>query len=325
MLRYSNPALVCLCSAFLSAGAPASVRAEIKLHDSFTASGFVSGSSTLDDADPGTSTDHFGLDDALLSFQAASGPVAATFGVYHEPGATKETKLHDLFLTYDAGRGLAVTVGKFQSMIGYEAYYAVDNPTISFANNELITIAPGYHSGLKLEYTGDTWSVGGALLDSLYTGANDARGDGELRHNQGYEAFVAFRSGRLLEIAVSAGHEGRGVATNESFLYDVWATCQFTPSTLLAANWSGKDGGAGDTGHAWLTLLKHDFTGRISASLRASGDRLQGGERFTRFTIAPSYRVTPVLTVRAEYSHTERSQGPPAATSFYGVQAFVRF
>jgi hypothetical protein len=306
-------------------GSATRATAEIKLNDTLSVSGFVSGSYLVDQPNPGSSADHFGLDNALVAFRGESGPAGFVLSLYHEPGTPQETTLLDAALHYQTGSGLTVTAGRFQSILGYEGYFSVDNPNFAFANNELLTIAPGYHSGIKVEGGSDVWSGGAALLDSIYSGANYLRGDGELKDNQGFEAFVSFKGVKDLVVTLGAGHEGAGAATPQASLYDIWATYQLTSSTLLAADWAQKDGGAGDRGHNWIALVRHDFSDRVSTAFRVSGEKLKGGASFTRCTVTPSLSLTPSLAVRAEYSHTNYRNSPVGHATAVAVQAFLTF
>ena len=309
----------------LSLGCAQTALAEIALNDSFAVSGFVSGSYLRHETNPGSSTDHFGLDQALVAFRGKSGPAGFVVSLYHEPGTPQETTLLDAALNYQAGSGLAFTAGRFQSILGFECYFSVDNPNLAFANNELLTIAPGYHSGIKVEGGSAAWSGGAALLDSVYSGTNYLRGDGELKGNQGFEAFVSFKGIKALVVTVGAGHEGAGALTPQASLYDIWATYQLTPSTLLAADWSQKDGGAGDRGHNWIALVRHDLSARVSAAFRVSADKLKGGAGLTRYTVTPSFQVTPALTLRTEYSRTNYRNHPVGNDTAVAVQAFLKF
>jgi hypothetical protein len=318
-------ALALAAAGALSLGCVQTALAEIALNDAFSVGGFVSGSYFWEKPNPGRAADHFGLDHALVAFRGKSGPAGFVVSLYHEPSTPEETTVLDAALSYQTGSGLGVTAGRFQSILGYEGYFSVDNPNLAFASNELLTIAPGYHSGIKVEGGSDVWSGGAALLDSVYSGANYLRGDGELKDNQGFEAFVSFKGVKDLVVTLGAGHEGAGAATPQASLYDIWANYQLTASTLLAADWAQKDGGAGDRGHNWMALVRHDFSDRVSAAFRVSGEKLKGGAEFTRCTVTPSLRVSQSLTLRAEYTHTNYRGHPVGHDAAVAVQAFLKF
>ena len=203
-----HPASALALAGLCLAGLAAPAVAEIKLNDQFSVSGFLAGSYALDTPSPGKSSDHLDVDNGLLAFRGKSGPAGFVVSLYHEPGTPQETTLLDAALSYETPGGFTVTAGRFQSLLAYEAYFAVDNPNVAFANNELLTIAPGFHSGVKLEHGTDTWSVGAAVLDSVYSGSNYLKGDGELKNNQGFEAVFSFKAIKDLVITVDAGYEG---------------------------------------------------------------------------------------------------------------------
>ena len=295
------------------------------MNDALSVSGFASGSYLLDQPNPGSSTDHFGLDNALLAVRGKSGPAGFVVSIYHEPDTPQETTLLDAAVNFETAGGVTITGGRIQSILAYEAYFSVDNPNSSFANNELLTIAPGYHSGIKAEYGTKTWSGGIAVLDSVYSGANYLKGDGEIKQNQGFEAVLSFKGVKDLVITVDAGYEGDTATTHQAAIGDIWATYQLSPDTKLAADWARKDGGSGDRGHNWIALVDHQFDDRHSAAFRVSGESLEGGGRFIRYTITPALKLTPSLTLRAEYSHTNYQNNPVGSATSVGVQAFVKF
>jgi hypothetical protein len=317
----SRLALASLCLASVTAPA----FAEIKLNDQFSVSGFLAGSYALETPNPGKSGDRFDLDNGLLAFRGKSGPAGFVASVYHEPGTPQETTLLDAAVSYETPVGLTVTAGRFQSILAYEAYFAVDNPNIGFANNELLTIAPGYHSGIKVEHATDTWSTGVALLDSVYSGGNYLKGDGELKNNQGFEAMLSFKGLKDVVITVDGGYEGETRTTPQAVVGDIWVAWQVNAGVKVAADYARKDGGRGDRGSNWMLLVDHQLHENLSAAFRVSGEKLDGGGSFTRYTLTPSLRLSSGLTLRAEVSRTDYKNHPVHHVTSAGVQAFLKF
>lgn len=322
-MKSSTAALALAGACFVGFADP--VHAEIKLNDTLSMDGFLAGSYTLDTPNPGVSSDHFGEDEALLMFRVSAAPVGAVFGLYHDPAAAAPTSLLDAYVTFDAAGGVTVTGGRFLCLVGYEAFHSVDNPTISFANNEFLTIAHSYHDGLKIERTGQAWAGGVAIMDSLHAGSGPNRGDGELKDNQGYEAYVSFKGVPDFVLNVSVGYDTPSTAAPASWVGDAWATWQLTPDTKLVVDHARKDGGRGDRGSNWLALVDHRVNDRWSAAFRVSGERLEGGGKFTRYTVTPALKLTPALTVRAELSRTDYQNSSVDNITSAGIQAFVRF
>lgn len=314
-------ALASLC--LIAVTAP--VRAEIKLHDQFSLSGFLAGSYSLETPNPGKSSDRLDVDNGLLAFRGQSGPAGFVVSLYHEPGTPQETTLLDAALCYEAPGGYTVTAGRIQSILAYEAYFSVDNPNIAFANNELLTIAPGYHSGIKVERGSDTWSAGAAILDSVYDGGNYLKGDGELKNNQGFEAALSYKGLKDVVITLDGGYEGGTPTSHQAAMGDIWVTWQVNAGVKVAADYGRKDGGRGDRGSNWLFLIDHELHQNLSAAFRVSGEKLQGGGSFTRYTFTPSFRLVSGLTLRAEVSRTDYKSSPLGHVTTAGVQAFVKF
>src|SRR4051794_8267652 len=171
----------------------ATASAEVKLNDNFSVSGYIEGSYQYSKPKPGTSSDSFNIDSSQLLFTGTFKPVTAVMSFFYVPNATKETTVLDAYATYDAGNGVTVTGGKFLSYLGYESFFTVNNPEISFANGDFLGPIPGYHDGVKVDYSDKEWGSGIALVDSVYSGPYYLKGDGELKHNAGFEGYVAYK------------------------------------------------------------------------------------------------------------------------------------
>lgn len=307
------------------AGLAAPAAAEIKLNDRFSVSGFLAGSYSRETPSPGKSSDRLDVDNGLLAFRGKSGTAGFVVSLYHEPGTPQETTLLDAAFSYETPGGVTLTAGRFQSILAYEAYFSVDNPNVSFANNELLTIAPGYHSGIKFERSTDAWSAGAAILDSVYDGGNYLKGDGELKNNQGFEASFSFKGIKDVVVTVDGGYEGGTPTSHQAAMGDLWVTWQVNPGVKVAADYGRKDGGRGDRGSNWIFLIDHQLHENLSAAFRVSGEKLQGGGSFTRYTFTPSLRLVSGLTVRAEVSRTDYKNHAVDHATTVGVQAFLKF
>ena len=153
-------------------------------------------------------------------------------------------RLLDAYATYDVGNGVSVTGGKFLSYLGYESFFSVNNPTISAANGA-IGVIPGYHSGVKVDYSDKDWGFGGALLDSVY-GATALKGDGELKKGQGYEGYVTYKGVTDLTLFAGAAFDNQSAVSGKDIAsYNIWASYKVDAKTgdVLPALRSGNDHG----------------------------------------------------------------------------------
>src|SRR5262249_34726981 len=150
--------------------------------------------------------DTFQVDTALLGTTVNFKPVTGVASVLYTPTSTpgaSEVTLLDAYVTYDAGGGVTVTGGKFLSYLGYESFYPIYMDQITYANGQFLAPIPGYHSGLRLDYSDSANAAGIAVVDSVYSPFGATRGDGELKHNAGLEAFYSYKG--IKDVTLWAG------------------------------------------------------------------------------------------------------------------------
>ena len=325
----------------------ASAFADIKVNDNLTTSGYVVGSYQYNDTNASTSSDKFDLDAAKILFSYNLKPVTGVVSFYHAPGAPENIALLDAYATYDVGSGFTVTGGKFLSYLGYEAFDIPNMTQISYANGSLGVI-PGYHDGVKLDYSDATQAFGLAILDSVYSGANYLKGDGELKHNAGFEGYYSYKGIKDLTLWSGFAYEtksGPVSATHSILDLDFWASYQLNKETVLAAEYAHKDGGTYDKGYNWLALVGYTFTDKVSGIARISGESVDtagsiwvpgkgetkgtyktvvNNTKYTKYTLCPTYTLTANLSIRAEYSYIDYTHSSLKA-NFLGLQGIFKF
>lgn len=303
--------------------------ADVKVNDSLSVGGYAVGSYRTTDTDPGTAVDKFDLDAAKALFTGSFKPVTGVVSLYYQPGAPSDITLLDAFATVDVGGGTSITAGKFLSYLGYEAFDIPNMTQVSYANGDLLAPIPGYHSGVKIDGGDKDIGWGLALLDSVYSGPNYLKGDGELKHNAGFEGYLTYKAIPDVTLWAGFGYETKGnvIHKNEEILtLDFWASYNLTKEATLAAEFCTKDGGPGDKGYNWLVLLNYTFDKNWSSAFRVSGEKLSsGGPSFTKLTLAPSYKVNDNFSVRAELSYYDYSKHTADSATFFAVQSIFKF
>ena len=311
----------------IAAAAPAI--ADVKLNDTFTTSGYVVGSYQYDQPKGTTSTDKFDLDAAKFLLSANLKPVTGTISFYHAPGAPDNLTVLDAYATYDAGGGVSVTGGKFLSYLGYEAFDIPNMTQISYANGKFLGPIPGYHEGVRIDYADAEQSAGVALVDSVYSGSYYLKGDGELKHNAGFEAFYSYKGIKDLTIWAGAAYDTNGNVVHKDhdiLTLDLWSQYQVTKEAYIAGEIVHKDGGLGDKGDDWLAELGYTFTDKVSSVFRIGGEHVDNnGPIAVKYTVSPTYTLTPNLSVRAEYSYTAYTRYTSKSENFIGVQGIFKF
>jgi hypothetical protein len=311
--------------------------AEIKINDNLGISGFTAGSYQYSSLKGAPSSDSFDVDAAKLNFNAKFDKVTSTIGFYYTPTSTgsNNVTIIEANVTYDAGNGVSVTGGKFLSWFGYEAFDQVNKLQVSSAyinRGGTVMFYPAYHEGVTVQYSDSQWSSGVALLDSVF-GPTIYRGDGELKHNAGFEGFVSYKGVKDLTVWAGIAYDTKGnksYQTHSDTVYNIWASYQ-VGQALLAAEYIYNDGGPGAKGSTGLVLVDYSFTKELSTTFRISTGKLDDltpswkGLGFTKFTVSPAYKVTQNLLIRPEISYIKyRNNGPLTSETFYALQAVFK-
>ncbi len=323
----------------------ATASAEFKLNENITTDGFVVGSyqfnnPVINGSPEGTGAqDHLDVDAAKLGFALDYKPITGVMSFYYQPNTS--VHLRDAYVAYNFANGFSVSGGKFQSWLGFEAFDAVNRHQISRANDDFLRAIPGYHSGVRLEYAAQDYSTGVAVVDSIYE-YSYLKGDGELRYNRGVEGYFKYKGIKDLTLFAGLAFESRVTGNRDTYYssygyfnysrpsiltLDLWASYQLDPDTLVAAEFVYKDrDGTGDQGYNWLFLTDRKITEKLSTAFRVSGEHIDSnssyypGESFTKFTLAPSYKVTANLTIRGEvsyYNYANNTYAPYTETTYY--------
>jgi hypothetical protein len=316
-------------AALLALASPFALMADVKVNDALTVSGYAVGSYKINDTDKGPSSDRMDMDTAKTMFTTNFKPVTGVVSLFYQPGAPSEVTVLDAYATVDVGGGSTITAGKFLSYLGYEAFDIPNMSQISYANGDFLGPIPGYHSGVKWDYADKDFGVGLALLDSVYSGSNYLKGDGELKHNAGYEGYVTYKGIKDLTLWAGFAYDSEGniIHKKESILtFDFWAEIALSKDSKLAFEYATKDGGLGDKGNNWLVFYGYNFDAKWSAAFRLSGEQMKGGSSFTKYTVSPTYKINDNFSVRAEFSSYDyKKYAAAGSATMFGIQAIFKF
>jgi hypothetical protein len=334
--------------------------AQIKVNDSLTVTGWATGSYQYTQPSPGASSDSLNLDAGMLEATLTPAKrVTAVMSVYYRPSAEggvspsgSEATLLDAYISYDAGNGVTLTAGKFLSYLGYESFYNISDNMITLANQSLLGPIPGYHEGFKLDYAPDkTDTLGFSVTDSEYQkpGYNATEGDGELKHNGGFEAYytntaitnLTLWGGVGYETKTPPGYDTDGVAAktfspkgvllsggpHDVYVLDVWGDYVLDKAgDQIVAEGIYKDGGFANKGWDWLVYYQYNVpNSKIYSWFCISGEDVTKGPSYTKFSVAPTYVYNNSLSFRLQYSYTTYSSYPVKNANFFGGQVLFKF
>ncbi len=326
----------CLILAGLACLTAAASRADVKINDNFSLAGYAVGSYDYDKLSGVPSSDSFNLDAAKLTLNSTFGKVSSSFGTYYTETSNGQNNLTliNATVTYDFGGGVTLTGGRFLSWMGYEAFDSINKFQASSAyiqNGGTIMFYPAYHEGLALKYSDPLFTTGAALLDSL-EGPSIYRGDGELKHNFGLEAFAEYTGIKDFVLWAGVGYDSKGAQSYQAHtvsVYNIWAQYTIGPA-LFAAEYIGQTAAKPSSGNDGLVLLDYTFSKDWSSAFRVSAGKLDdvgptNGLGFTKYTVSPTYVVTEHLSIRPELSYIKYTHGAFKDETFAGVQALFKF
>ena len=282
-------------------------RADVKVNDVFSVNGYAVGSASNTSIDGGEDIDSYlenkggpavpNADAVKLGILATKGSFSAYGSALYIPGAANEAGLLDAYATWDTGTGLKLTGGKFLSYLGYEAFDPINMAQLTYGST--IYAIPAYHTGAKLDYSSKTFSLGVAVVDSIFSGPNGFfEGDREYSDDIGIEAIATYTGIDKLTVFVGIASEDTDGAADSLFIFDVWASYNVTDKLTIAGEFDTQS----DTMTGWLAFANYKFSDNFSTAFRISGVDWDGGGNDTKYTIAPTYTVNSNLSFRAEYS-----------------------
>ncbi|HVU23406.1 MAG TPA: porin [Opitutus sp.] len=321
-------------AAVLALAASLPAVADVKINDNFSVSGYISGSTSYtEDSSGGVSSHSSFLDvDAVklqsnVAFDKTTGTISLFTFTSHDP------KILDAYATYKMSDTTTLTLGKFLSYLGFEAFDYPNMLQISYAN-PMAAFIPAYHSGVKFDFSSGEWSGGVAVLDSVY-GPNYYQGDSDLDNGAGFEGFVKYSKGDSSIFAALAYDDGNGTvgSSDKRTTFDIWAQTKVGSTTLAAEYcYSNLDTvGSNIDGYFWLVAAVQP----LSSSWSVTG-RISGGEddnvaiststpKFMKYTISPAITLTNNLGFLFEYSYIDFKNFSADHESFVAAQMIFKF
>ena len=298
--------------------------ADVKVNDHITINGYAVGAVTNTDVDNGDNIDTYfeskgspaitNADAVKLGVLGTAGSVSAYGSILYLPGAANEAGLLDAYATYNTGTGLKITGGKFLSYLGYEAFDPINMTQLTYGST--IFAVPAYHTGAKLDFSSETFSVGVAAVDSVYSGPRGFfEGDREYSDDIGLEAMFSYTGIKNLTVFAGIASENTfGTNADDLFIFDLWVSYALTDKVTIAAEYDTQN----DLMQGYLAQVGYKFSDQFSLIFRASMVDWDDGRKEEKFTIAPTYTINSNFALRAEFSQGD-------GYSFVGSQIVFKF
>lgn len=300
---------------------------DVKVNENISINGYAVGAITSTDIDGGEAIDTYfeskgspaivNADAVKFGVLGTAGAVSAYGSILYLPGASNEAGLLDAYATYNTGTGLKITGGKFLSYLGFEAFDPINMTQLTYGST--IFAVPAYHTGAKLDFSGDTFSVGVAAVDSVYSGPRGFfEGDREYSDDIGLEAMFSYTGIKNLTVFAGIASENTHGAADDLFIFDLWLSYAVSDKLTLSAEYDTQN----DYMSGWLGQVGYKFTDKFSTIFRMSGVSWDAGGDDLKYTIAPTYTINSNFSLRAEFSIGE---GDTADYTFAGGQIVFKF
>ncbi|MGC6455705.1 MAG: outer membrane beta-barrel protein [Coraliomargaritaceae bacterium] len=319
---------IAIASAFVAASSLAT--AEIVINDFLSFEGFVDMSYTHTDIDsddsaaPG-SDNGFGVDQVeinwLFNFDKVSGVVDFAYTGSDASGTAvnsgDDTQLEQAYATYALDEASSITAGRFQSMLGFEAFEPTGLYQFSFAYDN--SILPAYGEGVKYNYASGDFAFGAALL-SGYESYDFGRLGGSGDSSNAIELAVSYSQDSLSFFLGAAQQDSEGATDGNTTAINAYVTYE-TGAWLFAGELNsgnsetGAYGAFGDDVDALSGLLmaNYAYSDAASVTARVSFESFEGNDAIstevnqTKLTLAHGYAFTDNLFLVTEVSVVENT------------------
>jgi len=275
------------------------------LTDNISIAGFVTGSYSSSEVGA-AQADEIGIDEVEIDFLFGFGSVSAEVhldadGV--DADGTDTIGIEQAFVTYDAGNGFSVTLGKYGSALGLEGADPTSLATVSRAydNATGLNLADvdgnGAAEGVIVSYSAGDFGIAISLED----------GEGTNIDSDKLNTEVSVSYTGIENLAIGGGvYSSNGTAVTE--YTNIHATYN-AGKALIAAEWTEQDNVLANTDvEAMLVMVNYEVSEKVGLAIRYSEEDSEvatGLQDAEKLTIAPSYAITDDLGAILEISNGE--------------------
>ena len=237
-----------------------------------------------------------------------------------------ELDVEQAHITYTFDSGVAVTLGKYGSALGFEredptSLYtfsrAYGSTEIAGAENlfNLGDVDSNVVEGLTVAYGTDAFTIGASFENALHTDAED--------NDLNMEVAVSYTGIDNVTLGLGYYFDNAAASGDEIDILNVHASTTLG-KLFLAAEYTELD--RGDAAQAdldgYLFLADYDFNDKIGLAIRLSSNEQDDGEDYDKLTIAPNYAITDSLGAIVEYSDIDEGA---ADSNLFAVELLYTF
>ena len=315
------------------AAASSLATAEIKINEFLSFEGFVDmsyshtdvDSDSSDPADSG-SDNSFSIDQVEIDWLFNFGKVTARVDLGYE-GSNNEsgTDVEQAFVSYDLGNGSALTMGRYESMLGLEAKEPTGLYQFSTAYDGNAFL-PQYGQGVR--YTGQSGDIsyGVSLQDESFDndgsrlGGNDTANTDDGSYS--IEAAVALTSGNFTYSLGGAFEDADDLGDNSiinahvTYVSGAWTLgAEYNVADIEGLNDLEVD--------SWLVMANYAYSDCCSVTGRISSVELEDAsnldEEAFKYTLAHNYALSDNLAIITEVSYVELEENTVDSEELVGA------
>jgi len=295
--------------------------AEIKINEFLSFAGFVDMSYSHTDTDndsTGKDSDNsYSIDQVEIDWMFNFGKVTARVDLEYEGENSLRPfggglEVEQAFVSYDLGNGSALTMGRYESMLGLEAKEPTGLYQFSTAYDGRSSL-PQYGQGVR--YTGQSGdlSYGVSLQDESFdNGSNALGGNDGVDGSYSIEAVVALTSGNFTYSLGGAFEDFDDEGDNS--IINAYVTYVSGAWTLGAEyNVADIESLRNQETDSWLIMANYAYSDCCSVTGRISSvevdDNVVPYEEILKYTLAHNYALSDNLAIITEVSLVESEQG----------------
>jgi hypothetical protein len=299
---------IAIASAFLAASSFS--MGEIVVNDFLSFEGFVDSSYSHTDADTDLgdrSENSFQVDQVEISWLFNFDAVTAQIDLEYEDGVSgEEDGVEQAFVNFALSNGDVITVGRYASMLGFEAY----EPTGLYQYSTAYAATPleGYAQGVKYTRESDTSFFGISIQDEAFNnGANSLGGNEDVDGSYAVEIAYAQDLGNGFAAFIGAAYEDAD-DLGDSHIINAYVTYE-TGAWLFAAEVNSFESDLTTTGDqellSGLLMANYAYNDTASVTARVSFEDLDDDgvdAEVVKYTLAHNKALADNLALIAEIS-----------------------
>lgn len=290
----------------------------IEINDNLSINGFIDGSYQYSDADLGTTgagaantpkDQALGVDEVELNFITNVGNVDGVINLDSHDGLGG-VEVEQAHITYTFDSGVAVTLGKYGSALGFEREDPTSLYTFSRAYGSsniggseslfnLGDVDNNVVEGVTVAYGSDTFSIGASFENALSTDAEE--------DDLNLEVALAYTGIENVTLGLGYYFDNQSDTNNEIDVLNVHASTSLGKLFVAAEYTELNRGGNNSDLDGYLFLADYDINDKLGAALRVSSNEQAGGTDYEKITIAPNYAITDSLGAILEYSDIDEA------------------